>query len=271
MATNPIFQRLRLITGDLTLDALQATEAIIFGVGGVGSWTAESLIRSGVGRLTLVDSDVVCITNVNRQLVATTKNVGRSKVQELKQRLLEINPRAEVTAIHKAYDKSTQDTFDLNQYDYVIDAIDSLSSKVHLILQAVESEATLLSSMGAGNRVDATQIRTGSIWETQKCGLSRAVRKRLRKKGFKKDFQCVYSEEVLEIEHTSHHDGTHKCFCPSVVEDKETGENLAQDWCHTKAQINGSMAHITATFGNFLAGMVIMDVMKKTRALQTEV
>jgi tRNA A37 threonylcarbamoyladenosine dehydratase len=269
MSNNPIFQRLKIVTGDITLDALNSTEVIVFGIGGVGSWTAESLVRSGIHRITIVDSDVVCITNVNRQLMATTKNVGKSKVEELKARLLDINPRAEVTAIHKAYDLDTRDSFKLGSYDYVIDAIDSYTQKVDLIRNACASGATLFSSMGAGNKVDPTQIKKDSIWKSNRCALSRIIRKGLRRRGFEGDFDVVYSQEVLEpVEHRSTHDGSHKCFCPSVIEDEETGQNLAQDWCHNKVQINGSLAHITSIFGQFLAGMVIMDVMKKVEEMK---
>lgn len=271
MAVNPIFSRLKLVTGETGLDALKSTEVIIFGIGGVGSWTAESLVRSGIHKLTIVDSDVVCITNVNRQLMATSKNVGKSKVRELKERLLEINPRAEITDLHRVYDETTRESFNLSSFDYVIDAIDSVSPKTDLILSSLKAGATLYSSMGAGNKMDPTQIQIASIWKTQNCGLSRVIRKKLRKNGFKGDFKCVYSPEVIApLEHTSVSDGTHHCFCPKIVKGDDSNEIEAKDWCHTKAEINGSVAHITATFGNFLAGMVMMDVYKKVQSLETQ-
>ena len=268
----PIFSRLRLVTGDTTLDALNSTEVIVFGVGGVGSWCAEALVRSGIHRISLVDSDVICITNVNRQLQATTKNVGKSKVNELRDRLLEINPKAEINAIHSVYDESTKENFDLNQYDYVIDAIDSLTPKVDLIQTAMESSATLYSSMGAGNKIDPTRIQKSSIWKTEVCGLSRAVRKKLRRSDFKGDFEVVYSDELIPpVEHTSAKDGSHVCFCPKFVREDDTGEMHAHDWCDTKAEINGSVAHITTIFGNFLAGMVIQDVYHKVREMESQI
>ncbi|MGL1885534.1 MAG: tRNA threonylcarbamoyladenosine dehydratase [Reichenbachiella sp.] len=268
MKVHPIFQRLELITGETAIHALHATEVIIFGVGGVGSWCAETLIRSGIHHLTIVDSDVVCITNINRQLQATSKNIGRSKVIELKNRLLDINPRATITTIHNKYDLSTRDHYNLDQYDYVIDAIDSLSAKVELIIHATESDTTLYSAMGAGNKLDPLQIKQDSIWKTRHCGLSKMVRNRLRRRSYQGDFQCVYSDELpLEITHTSSQDGSHTCYCSSVVKDSANEQHEAHDWCHTKAEINGSVAHMTIIYGNVLASMVIRSVIDKVATI----
>ncbi|MGL1900532.1 MAG: tRNA threonylcarbamoyladenosine dehydratase [Fibrobacterales bacterium] len=269
MKVHPIFQRLELITGSTAIQALNTTEVIIFGVGGVGSWCAESLIRSGIHHLTIVDSDVVCITNINRQLQATAKNIGRSKVMELKDRLLTINPRATIETVHGKYDDTTRDSFKLSQFDYVIDAIDSLSPKVSLIEHAYNSDTTLFSAMGAGNKMDPLQIKQNSIWKTRHCGLSKMLRKRLRKRGFSGDFQCVYSDEVpLDITHTSSQDGSHHCYCSSTVKDAPDEKFEAHDWCHTKAEINGSVAHMTIIYGNVLASMVIRNVIQKVTDLE---
>ncbi len=265
---SPIFSRLRLITGDTTLDALTSTDVIIFGVGGVGSWCAEALVRSGIHNLTIVDSDVICITNVNRQLQATSKNLGRSKVGELRDRLLEINPKANITPIHAVYDIDNRDDYDLDKYDYIIDAIDSLTPKVDLIKKASQSSATLYSSMGAGNKLDPTRIKIDSVWNTEVCGLSRAVRKKLRREDYEGDFKVVYSDELIPpVQHTSSRDGSHICYCPKFVHPTENDGLDAVDWCDSKAQINGSIAHITTIFGNFLAGMLIQDIYNKVKVI----
>jgi tRNA threonylcarbamoyladenosine dehydratase len=270
MVVSPIFSRLNLLTGEDVLQALHSTSVIIFGVGGVGSWIADSLIRSGIHRLTLVDSDTVCITNVNRQLQATTKNVGQSKVEELKSRLLELNPKATIETHLDVYEVGDGDKFQLGQYDYVIDAIDSIRNKVDLCISATEAGSEFYSSMGAAYKLDPTQIEVTSIWDTQNDPLARHVRKGLRQRNFKGDFQVVYSRENLPLMHkTSVDEGTHQCFCPSFHTEKE-GLESAQDWCHSKAVIPGSAVHITATFGQHLSGLVIQDVYHKIQKMLKE-
>jgi tRNA A37 threonylcarbamoyladenosine dehydratase len=265
--SNPLFHRTQLLMGEQAVNLLSRTRVILFGTGGVGSWCAEGLIRSGITDLTLIDSDVVCITNVNRQLQATAANVGQSKVLELKKRLLQINPKATVTPHQVIYDKSTRDTFNLNQYDYVIDAIDSVSCKVELIMHAGESDCTIYSAMGAACRLDPSRIQTGSIWKTNYCGLSRAVRYQLRKKGFKGDVTCVSSEEVLENLGAIESCGTEQCMCPGSSSEVSSQADT-HEWCSTKKQINGSVVHITATFGFFLTGLVMQDIMKRVHFSQ---
>ena len=171
-----LFNRAELLLGSDVMEAVVGTRAIVFGVGGVGSWCAECLVRSGVGKLTIVDSDRVCVTNINRQLMATTKTVGQVKVEVLKKRLLEINPDAEITALQKIYDQETADEFDLNQYDYIIDAIDSLKDKALLILRACQTRAVFFSSMGAALKMDPTQIRVAEFWKVRGCPLGAALR-----------------------------------------------------------------------------------------------
>jgi tRNA A37 threonylcarbamoyladenosine dehydratase len=253
--------------GDDGIEALHATDVAIFGLGGVGSWCAESLVRSGIGRITLVDSDTICVTNINRQLQATTKNLGRSKVMEMASRLRDIHPKATIEPIHGVYEASRREEFHLEKFDYVIDAIDSLSHKVDLIMAAHGAGATVYSSMGAGNKMDPSQIRIGSIWASKNCSLAKLVRKKLRERGFTGDCQCVYSlESAQEIRHTSARDGSHKCICADEVRGDDCGDLVAKDWCDSKQEINASVSHIAATFGQFLAGMVVNDVMKKLRA-----
>jgi tRNA A37 threonylcarbamoyladenosine dehydratase len=240
--------RTELLLGSDGLDRLAAARVILFGVGGVGSWCAEALLRTGVGHLTLVDSDLICVTNVNRQVQATAGNVGQVKVFALRDRLVEIRPDADVLALQRSWDRDTRDRdtwdldtrdgFDLGAYDYVVDAIDSLNNKVELIRAAHAAGARLFSAMGAASKLDPTRIGVASIWDTEMCPLARLVRGRLRRRGFDGDFLCVFSDEPVRNVQTDGPD----------------------EGCSTEARINGSLAHMTATFGMILAGLVIQDL-----------
>ena len=240
-----IFRRTELLLGDKSMEQLGSKRVIIFGVGGVGSWCAESLVRSGIRHLTIVDSDRVCITNINRQLMATSKTVGQVKVEALKVRLLSINPQAEITALQQIFTAETADSFDIGSYDYIIDAIDSLKDKTLLILMATQTEARFFSSMGAALKLDPTRIKTAEFWKVQGDPLARALRKRFKRDGQypKRKFLCVFSDELLENKGIPPTDGE----IPSMF---------------NKPQINGTLAHITAIFGFMLAGLVIQDIVK---------
>ncbi len=194
-----IFHRSRLLMGDAPLQRLHDIRVILFGVGGVGSWCAESLVRSGVKHLTIVDSDRVNISNVNRQLMATTQTVGQVKVEVLKERLLSINPEAEITAIQDIYNAENSESFRLNEYDVIIDAIDSLAEKAHLLLTASRTDALLYSSMGAALKMDPTCIQVAEFMKVRGCPLGRALRKKMKHQKVRpaKKFLCVYSDEVL--------------------------------------------------------------------------
>ncbi|MFP4015309.1 MAG: ThiF family adenylyltransferase [Chitinispirillaceae bacterium] len=254
------FHRLELLTGSDCLNNLASVRVIVFGVGGVGSWCAEALVRSGIHNLTIVDSDLVCVTNTNRQVQATSLSVGKPKVAELARRLKEINPSADIETIQKVYDRTSADQFDLSRYDYVIDAIDSLSPKIELILNASQAGVTLYSALGAARKIDPTRIRVSSIWQSYNCKLGRFVRKRLRRRGFKGDFLCVWSDEYL--------------FSPGKQAPDQTGDDLmgidsdgelmvSGSEESGQKQINGSAVHITGTFGFMIAGMLIQDVVSK--------
>lgn len=173
-------------------------KVIQFGIGGVGSWCTEALVRAGIDNLTIVDCDVVSASNINRQLIATTKTIGMAKVEVMKERLLDINPDARITAIKERYCAETADQFNLDEYDYVIDAIDSLADKALLILRACESEARLISSMGAAGKTDPQKVCVAEFWKVNVCPLARALRNRFKKaKTFPaKKFMAVYSEEL---------------------------------------------------------------------------
>ena len=222
-----LFSRTALLFGDAGMERLQSLRVIIFGVGGVGSWCAESLVRTGIGHLTMVDCDVVCDSNVNRQLMATTKTVGRPKVEVMRERLLEINPNADIIARQEVFSAETAENFDLDAYDYVIDAIDSLKDKALLILRACESEACLFSSMGAARKLDPQRVKVTEFWKVEGDPLARTLRKRFKHDGVfpARKFQCVYSDE------------------------RPSGE------------VGGTAAHVTAVFGLTLAAQVILHSM----------
>lgn len=236
-----IFSRQELIFGEEGMQAIQSKKVIIFGVGGVGSWCAEALVREGIVNLTIVDSDRVSITNVNRQLMATTKTVGLVKVEVLKERLLDINPDANINAIEGVFSAETSADFNLDSYDYIIDAIDSLKDKADLILTATKTKAKLFSSMGAALKMDPTKIDIAEFWNVKGCPLAAALRRRFKhNKSFpSKKFRCVFSPELLSNRFVS----------------EETDVR--------KAQINGSLVHATATFGFMLCGLVMQDIYKE--------
>ena len=252
-----IFHRAGLLIGQEAMHRLQAARVILFGVGGVGSWCAECLVRSGVGHLTIVDADRVCVTNVNRQLMATTATVGQVKVEAMRDRLLTINPEAEVTAVHQVFDETTAGSFRLDTYDYIIDAIDSLKDKALLILMACQTRARLFSSMGAALKLDPTRIQVAEFWKVQGDPLARALRNRFkRQKTFPKHkFLCVYSDELLANRGQEDICGT---SCRLCVKGFQTEQEDAAS-VPAKTQVNGSLAHITAIFGMTLAGLVVQS------------
>lgn len=257
-----VLNRSRLLLGDEAMDRLAAARVIIFGVGGVGSWCAESLVRSGIVNLTIVDSDRVCITNINRQLMATTATIGQVKVDALKKHLLLINPAAKIDARQQIFSADTAGDFELDSYDFVIDCIDSLRDKALLIELATRSRARFLSSMGAALKVDPTRVKVAEFWKVTGCPLARALRQRFkRKKQFPaRKFLCVYSDELLENRGRNAACGTERCMCPKATSGPGDAALLNHEWCSSKAQINGSLMHITAIFGLTLSGLVIQSL-----------
>ena len=193
-----MFTRTIQLIGEDGFAALQRARVILFGVGGVGGWCAETLLRTGIGHLTIVDFDKVDTTNLNRQVVATHNNIGQSKVLEMQKRLLSICPTADVQAIDRPYNAETTETFDLAQYDIVIDAIDMVECKALLLYNATKAGCKVYSSMGAGRKTDPQKIRTAEFWKVQGCPLARALRTKMKKAGLMpaSKIQCVYSEEV---------------------------------------------------------------------------
>lgn len=244
MNVSDIFGRTTLLIGDEAQKKITGARVILFGVGGVGSWCAESLIRSGIGHLTIVDSDKVDATNINRQLPATTETVGLAKVEVLKKRLLEINPDANIQAIQQFYDAESAESFGLYSYNYIIDAIDSLDSKIHLIYTAAQTDVTFLSSMGAALKMNPSRIQVAEFWKVKGCPLAAALRRKIKQKRLypAKKFRCVFSDELLE----------NKGF----VSNSTMQINNQQ----ITKRVNGTLAHITAIFGFTLAGLVIQDI-----------
>ena len=193
-----MFTRTIQLIGEDGFRALQNARVILFGVGGVGGWCAETLLRTGIGHLTLVDFDKVDTTNLNRQVVATHNNIGQSKVLEMQKRLLNIAPEADIQAIDRQYNADTADSFDLTQYDIVIDAIDMVECKALLLYRATQTGCKVYSSMGAGRKTDPQKIRTAEFWKVQGCPLARALRTKMKKAGLMpaSKIQCAYSEEI---------------------------------------------------------------------------
>lgn len=239
------FQRTERLLGKDTTLRISQMRVIIFGVGGVGSWCAESLVRTGIHHLTIVDCDQVAESNINRQLMATTQTVGEIKVEALKRRLLEINPNAQINALPTIYSEQTASEFALETYDYIIDAIDSLQCKCHLILHATQMPGKFFSSMGAALKMDPTRIQVAEFWNVKGCPLAKAIRNRFKRNGTypKKKFKCVFSEELLK----------------NKGEDAEEPAGAAL--FPAKAS-NGSLCHTTGIFGLTLAGLIIQDIWK---------
>ncbi|MDE6049555.1 MAG: tRNA threonylcarbamoyladenosine dehydratase [Paramuribaculum sp.] len=234
---NEIFSRARLLFGDEGMRRLSEIKVIIFGVGGVGSWCAEALVRSGVMNLTIVDCDTVCPSNINRQLMALHSTVGEPKVSALKDRLLDINPNAVIDAREEVFNAATAESFHLESYDYIIDAIDSLADKALLILLATRTKAHFFSSMGAALKLDPERIGIAEFWKVQGCPLARALRQRFKRSGEfpARKFKCVYSDELVANK--------------SVLDEPDDNSG--------RTRVNGSLMHITSIFGAMLASLVI--------------
>ncbi|MCM1110663.1 MAG: tRNA threonylcarbamoyladenosine dehydratase [Clostridium sp.] len=238
-----ILDRARRLMGPEAMARMAGMRVILFGVGGVGSWCAESLVRSGVGHLTIVDNDCVTPSNLNRQMMATVATIGRPKVEALRERLLEIVPTADIDARREEFSGATAASFDLDSYDCIIDAIDSLAAKVALIdlATSLQSRPLFLSSMGAALKMDPTRVRVAEFRKVTGCPLARALRQRFKKMGHwpRRKFLCVYSDELLANLGALSEDAT------------------ADAWSSRRASVNGSLMHMTAIFGLTLAGLAI--------------
>ena len=244
------FSRTQLLLGQTAIERLQGSRVAVFGIGGVGGYVCEALVRSGVGTFDLIDDNRVCLTNLNRQIIATRKSVGQYKADVMEARIHDINPNAQVT-VHKTFflPENAQD-FPFDQYDYIVDAVDTVSAKIALVMEAQARNIPIISSMGAGNKLDATAFRVADIYETKVCPLARIMRRELRKRGVER-LKVVYSQEppIRPIEDMSISCRAH-CICPPGTKHK----------CTDRRDIPGSTAFVPSVAGLIIAGEVIRDL-----------
>lgn len=244
------FSRTELLFGKDSMEKLKDARVAIFGIGGVGGYTAEALARSGVGTFDLFDDDKVCLTNINRQIIATRKTVGKYKVEVMKERILDINPEAVVNTYQTFYTPEVAEKYDFSEYTYIVDAIDTVTGKIELVLRADKSGVPIISCMGAGNKLDPTMFEVTDIYKTSICPLAKVMRKELKVRGIKK-LKVVYSKEPARkpIEDMAISCRTN-CICPPGAQRK----------CTERRQIPGSNAFVPSVAGLIIAGEVIKDI-----------
>lgn len=244
------FSRTELIFGKEAMEKLAKARVAVFGIGGVGGYTVEALARSGIGGLDLIDDDKVCLTNINRQIIATRKTIGRYKVDVAAERVADINPDCAVRTYKTFYMPETQDEFDFTQYDYIVDAIDTVTGKLALAVNATNAHTPIISSMGAGNKLDPTAFEVTDIFKTSVCPLAKVMRTELRKRNIKK-LKVVYSKEIpitpIESEEIS---CKTNCVCPLGTQRK----------CTARRQVPGSNAFVPSVVGLIIAGEIVKDL-----------
>lgn len=246
------FSRTQLLLGPEAMTALSTKRVAVFGIGGVGGYVCEALVRSGIGSFDLIDDDKVCLTNLNRQIIATRKTVGKYKAEVMRDRMLEINPEAKIE-IHKCFFlPENADEFPFNEYDYVVDAVDTVTAKIELILRSQKEGVPVISAMGAGNKLDAGRLKVADIYDTKICPLARVMRRELKKRNVKQ-LKVVYSDEqpIRPLEDMSISCRTH-CICPPGAQHK----------CTERRDIPGSTAFVPAVAGLLIAGEIIRDLSK---------
>lgn len=252
------FSRWELLAGRAGLDRLGQASIAVFGLGGVGSYAVEALARAGVGRLTLVDFDEICLTNVNRQLHALDGVIGQDKVQVMAERCLKINPKLKVEAIKAFYEADNASELLGRGFDFVLDCIDHITSKLHLIQSCRERGIPIISSMGAANKIDPTKIAVADLFHTQKCRLARIIRKELRRRGITSEVPVVYSTEEFRPLGDESSVCAENCICPHREE---------QRWsCTDRRVILGSSSYIPPLFGLTMAGEVIRTLLEEKEA-----
>ena len=247
------FSRTELLLGKEAMEKLKNAKVAVFGIGGVGGYVCEALVRSGVGAFDLIDDDKVCLTNLNRQIIVTRKTIGKYKTDVMKDRILEINPDARVE-VHKCFFlPENADEFPFEEYDYIVDAVDTVTAKISLVMKAQEMNVPIISSMGAGNKLDASQFRVADIYKTKVCPLAKVMRRELKKRGVKK-LKVVYSEEqpTRPVEDMAISCRTN-CICPSGAAHK----------CTERRDIPGSVAFVPSVAGLIIAGEVVKDLAAK--------
>ena len=244
------FARTQLLLGEKAMEKLKNSRVAVFGVGGVGGYSVEALARSGVGAIDIIDDDKVCLTNINRQIIADTKSIGKYKVDVAKERILSINPKCKVTTYRCFYLPENSSEFEFSNYDYVIDAVYTVTAKINLVMQANESNVKIISSMGAGNKLDPTAFMVSDIYKTSVCPLAKVMRRELKKRNIKK-LKVVYSkEEALVPEKDESISCSSHCVCPPGTERK----------CTDRRAIPGSVAFVPSVVGLIIAGEVIKDL-----------
>ena len=244
------FSRTELLLGPEAMESLSKKRVAVFGIGGVGGYVCEALVRSGIGAFDLIDDDKVCLTNLNRQIIATRKTVGKYKVDVMMERMLEINPNADIT-VHKCFFLTENaDDFPFKEYDYIVDAVDTVTAKLELIMRAQKEGIPIISAMGAGNKLDAGRLKIADIYDTKICPLARVMRRELKKRGVKK-LKVVYSDDEPKrpIEDMSISCRTH-CICPPGAQHK----------CTERRDIPGSTAFVPAVAGLLIAGEIVKDL-----------
>lgn len=244
------FSRTELLLGKEAMERLSNARVAVFGIGGVGGYVCEALVRSGIGTFDLIDDDKVCLTNLNRQIISTRKTVGKYKTEVMKERILDINPKAVVNIHNCFFLPENADEFPFEKYDYVVDAVDTVTAKIAIIMKAKEKNVPVISSMGAGNKLDASMFRVADIYKTKVCPLAKVMRRELKKRGVKK-LKVVYSEELptRPLEDMSISCRNH-CICPPGAQHK----------CTERRDIPGSVAFVPSVAGLIIAGEVIKDL-----------
>lgn len=244
------FSRTELLLGNAAMEKLTASRVAVFGIGGVGGYTVEALARSGIGAIDIIDDDKVCLTNINRQIYATRKTIGQYKVDVAKERILDINPDIKVTAYKTFYTPETSSQFDFSAYDYVVDAIDTVTGKIELVMNAAKAGTPIISSMGAGNKLNPAAFEVADIYKTSVCPLARVMRYELKKRGIKK-LKVVYSKEkpITPIDNNEISCKT-RCVCPPGTQRK----------CTARRQVPGSTAFVPSVAGLIIAGEIIKDL-----------
>lgn len=246
------FSRTELIIGAESIEKLHKSKVAIFGIGGVGSYVVEGLVRAGVENFILVDDDKVCLTNLNRQIIATRKTVGRLKVEVAKERILEINPNAKVEIYQEFFMPDSKEIID-NTVDYIVDSVDTVTAKIELVMRANKLNIPIISSMGTGNKLDPTRFEVTDIYKTSICPLAKVMRKELRARGIK-GLKVVYSkEEPIKPDETLECSCKTGCICPPGTKRKCTARN----------QVPGSISFVPSVVGLIIAGEVIKDIIKK--------
>ena len=247
------FSRTELLFGKEAMDKLAGSKVAVFGIGGVGGYVCEALVRSGVGAFDLIDDDKVCLTNLNRQIIATRSTVGKYKTDVMRDRMLDINPNVEVE-VHKCFFlPENADDFPWDSYDYVVDAVDTVTAKIALVMKCKEKNIPIISSMGAGNKLDGSQFKVADIYKTKVCPLAKVMRRELKKRGVK-NLKVVYSEEIptRPIEDMAI-SCRNNCICPPGAEHK----------CTERRDIPGSVAFVPSVAGLIIAGEVAKDLIRR--------